>query len=343
MRYDVLVTGAGALLGQGILKALRASDHVARVIACDAAPAAVGLYLADAARLLPRCDAPGYADAVIEVARRERVALILCGTDLELPALAANRARIEAETGAHVVVSDAEAIAIAEDKWLTVQFLRAHGFDAPRSALAADAHRLADEVGYPLVVKPRIGAGSVGLTVARDRVQLERALEVHGMVVQEYLRPDEEEYTVGTIVHAGACAAAVALKRTLRHGNTHTAISNGYDAVEAYAARVAAALPGARGPINVQLRRTGRGPVVFEFNARFSGTTPLRHELGWNEVEAVLLHALERRPVPRGRLRRGAVLRWTAEVLVPLEQIEQMQSGRLDAPAGLVRGVPERR
>jgi carbamoyl-phosphate synthase large subunit len=343
MRYDVLLTGAGALLGQGILKALRASGHIGRVIASDMSPMAVGLYLADAARLLPRWNAPEYVDAVVQVARRERVAAILCGTDLELPALAANRARIEAETGAHVLVSDADAVAIADDKWLTAEFLRAHGFDAPRSALAADAHRLADDVGYPLVVKPRIGAGSVGLSIARDRVQLNRALEVPGMVVQEYLRPDDEEYTVGAIVYGGVCATAVALKRTLRHGNTHTAISDGYDEVEAYVARVAAALPGARGPINIQLRRTDRGPVAFEINARFSGTTPLRAELGWNEVEAVLLHALEGRPVPRGRLRRGVVLRWTAEVLVPLEQLEQMGSGRLDAPAGLVRGVPERR
>jgi carbamoyl-phosphate synthase large subunit len=343
MRYDVLLTGVGALLGQGILKALRASDRVGRVIGCDAAPSAAGLYLADAAWLLPRCDSPDYADALIRLARRERAAAILCGTDLELPALAARRARIEAETGARVLVSDPEAVAIADDKWLTARFLRAHRFDAPRSALPPDAHRLAEEVGYPLVVKPRIGAGSVGLTVARDRAELDRALEIPGVMVQEYLRPDDEEYTVGAIVHGGVCATAVALKRTLRHGNTHTAISDGYDEIEAYAARVAAALPGARGPINVQLRRTARGPVVFEINARFSGTTPLRHELGWNEVEAVLLHALERRPVPRGRLRRGAVLRWTAEVLVPLDQLEQMRSGRLDAPAGLLHGFPERR
>jgi len=343
MRYDVLLTGAGALLGQGILKALRASESVGRVVACDAEPMSVGLYLADAARLLPRCDAADYVDAMIQVARQERVAAVFCGTDTELSVLGRHRSRIETETGARVVVSDASAIAIADDKWLTAEFLRANGFDAPRSALAADAHRLADEVGYPLVVKPRIGAGSVGLSVARDRTQLERALESPGMVVQEYLQPDDEEYTVGAIMADGRCAASVALKRTLRHGNTHIAISDGYEEIEAYVARVASVLPGARGPINMQLRRTERGPVVFEINARFSGTTPLRAELGWNEVDAVLLHLLEGRPVPRGRLRRGVVLRWTAEVMISLEQIEQMRSGRLEAPAGIVLGIPERR
>ena len=40
--------------------------------------------------------------------------------------------------------------------------------------------------------------------------------------------------------------------------------------------------------MNFQLRVTERGPVVFEINPRFSGTTPIRALFGVNEVEAVV-------------------------------------------------------
>jgi len=49
----VLITGAGALLGQGIIRALRNSDLNATIIAVDPDPLAAGLYWADAAYLVP--------------------------------------------------------------------------------------------------------------------------------------------------------------------------------------------------------------------------------------------------------------------------------------------------
>lgn len=339
---DVLVTGAGALLGQGIIKALRSAPSVGRIVAADLSPTAVGLWVADRAYLLPRYDAPDYVGALAKIAAKERVHAILCGTDLEVGTLARARARLEHETGAKVVVSGVETVAIADDKWRTATFLRDHGFDAPRSALPDDAERLAGDVGFPLVVKPRFGAGSVGLSVVRDRDALGRSLG-EGMVVQEYLGPDDQEFTCGTLVFEGTTRAATALRRTLRHGNTHTAEANGHDEVAAYAAEVAARLPDAHGPVNLQLRVTPRGPVVFEINARFSGTTPLRAELGYNEVEVVLRHLIEGVPVPPAQLRRGLVLRWTAEVVVPLESVETLRKdGTLDAPPGELVGTGKR-
>ena len=38
-----------------------------------------------------------------------------------------------------------------------------------------------------------------------------------------------------------------------------------------------------QGSINVQLRLTGRGPVVFEINPRFSSTVMFRHLIGFQD------------------------------------------------------------
>jgi carbamoyl-phosphate synthase large subunit len=344
LSIDVLVTGSGALLGQGLIKSLRVSSFVNRIIATDLSPMAAGLYLADSAHLLPRFDGPEYVDALIGLAREERVRVILCGTDLEVPVLAKNRAHIEQATGAKLVVSAPPAVSIADDKWLTVEFLRGAGFDAPRSALTFEAAKeLAREVGWPLIVKPRIGAGSVGLSKAHDEDALRRAMETPGVIAQEYLRPDDEEYTIGTLVIDERCHAVVPLWRTLRHGNTHTAISDNFPEIRDFSARVVEKLPGAFGPINLQLRATARGPVVFEINARFSGTTPLRAEFGFNEVEAMLRYVIDGTPIPAPVLRHGLILRWTAELFVPLEELRTMRETRhVETPSGALLGAEPR-
>ncbi len=343
MQFDVLVTGTGGLLGQGIMKALRSSRRTGRIVAVDASPLAVGLHVADRAHLVPLATSERYVSEVIRIAREERVSAILCGTDTELGTLAGHRPAIESATGAKLITSDPRAVTIANDKWLTVQFLKEHGYDAPRSALADGALALADEVGFPLFAKPRGGSASIGVVKVRTQDDLARALESPGMIVQEYLTPDDEEYTVGALVFDGRCRATVSLKRTLRHGNTHTAVCDVFPEVDRYVAEVASRLPGAFGPTNFQLRLTARGPVVFEINARFSGTTPLRAELGFNEVEAVLEHVLEGKPIPDVHLRPGLVLRWMAEVLVPLADAKALaETGALASPKGKLAGISER-
>jgi carbamoyl-phosphate synthase large subunit len=344
LAIDVLVTGSGALLGQGIIKSLRASPHVGRIVGADLSPLAVGLWIVDCARLVPRFTAPDYVDELVRIAREERVHAILCGTDLEVPVFAHNRERIEAATGAKVVVSAPEAVAIADDKWLTVQFLRGHDFEAPRSALADGAEALARDVGFPLIVKPRVGAGSVGLVKATNEDELLRAMAKGGMVAQECLLPDDEEFTVGALVTEGRCRSVVTLRRTLRHGNTHTAICDDFPDVSAFVREVAEKLPGAHGPINFQLRRTDRGPVIFEINARFSGTTPLRAEVGFNEVEAMLRHEVHGEPIPEPQLKRTLIVRLMTEVLVPLEEYEELaKTSKVDPPHGRIVGLEDLR
>ena len=39
------------------------------------------------------------------------------------------------------------------------------------------------------------------------------------------------------------------------------------------------------GSFNIQLRLSKRGPIPFEFNPRFSGTTSIKSYFGFNEPE----------------------------------------------------------
>jgi len=333
----VLVTGAGALLGQGILRSLRLTDRALRIVSADPDARAAGHWLGDVAVTVPLASDPAYLARIEEIVAREEVDVVLVGTDVELGVLAVARKRLERERGVRVVVSPPDVVEIADDKWLTTTFLAAHGFPSPRSALASDRDavlRLADEVGLPLFAKPRRGARSVGARAINTRSALAAACaEEPSLIVQELLPEEDGEYTAGTLVLDGRCHAVVVLRRDLKEGNTLRAYREpSCSRFDSFVARVAEAL-GAYGPCNFQFRLRDGEPVVFEVNVRFSGTTPVRAIFGFNEVGALLDHLLDGTPVPAPRLRDGVVLRATSDLFVEQAQIEQLRDyRRLAAP-----------
>lgn len=314
----VLVTGAGALLGQGIIKALRASSLSPYIIAVDPSPLAAALYWVDAAYLVPMAVAPNYLERIRELLWQEKPDAVLIGTDVELEVFAAHREVLERDFQTHVLVSDPNVVAIADDKWLTYEFFKRHGFGCPSSCLPGGEEELIAEVGFPLVVKPRVGARSVGVSVVHDREQLRRALESQdNLVVQECAGTSDSEYTAGALVFDGKCDASIVMRRDLRDGNTYRAFVEPYEelnrVVRDWAEKL---LP--HGPVNFQFRLDGERAKVFEINARFSGTTPLRTYAGFNEVDMALRHIVRGDTITQPVLKPVTILRhWDETVIEP--------------------------
>lgn len=331
----VLVTGAGGGVGEGVIKALRMiSDLDITVVAADMSPWAAGLYSGDVARLIPRASAPDYVDAVVRLCREERIDYYLPGTDVELSVCAAHAAHIEAECGAHVVIASPEAVRIADDKRETARFLEQHGLAFPRTFLRDEWHDGA--LPFPLVVKPRIGCRSIGLEVVREQAQLERALErTDEIVLQEHLGSDDSEFTCTAVLYRGEASSVAVLQRWLRAGDTYRVVPLKNERIEQYVLAAARAL-GSNGSCNFQLRLDDGQPKLFEINARFSGTTPLCAELGFNPVESYLKRHRGLRY--DGALRTDVVvLRHWAELVVPRASLEELARAGRVAPAGVVR------
>ncbi|SRR6266545_2322191 len=333
MSMRVLVTGAGSFLGHGIIKSLRMSALEPYIIGADPSATATGLYRCDRAYLIPLARDPAYMARIRAVLVAEKVDAILMGTDVELGLFAAEREALEREFGCVVVVSSPEVIEIADDKWKTYVFLKERGFPHPATSLADGARELARSVGFPLIVKPRVGARSVGVRRVLNDAQLTDALRhTADAVVQEYVVPEDQEYTVGTLTFDGRCDNVITMRRDLRDGNTFRAYVRDEPAVREKAREVAEAL-GAHGPANFQLRSTSGGAKIFEINARFSGTTPIRAAMGFNEVEAVLRHLVLREPMTRLSFRDGVVLRYWNEVVVDQSEFDALnEKGMLDKP-----------
>jgi carbamoyl-phosphate synthase large subunit len=312
----IFVTGAGALLGQGIIRAMKRSSLDASIITADPSPLSAGLYWGDRAHLLPMARDVDYLDRLRDVIDAERPDIVIPGTDVELHILAANRQALESDFDTHVIISSPKVVEIADDKWLTAVFLKEKGLGYVPSCLPGDEDELIAQVGFPLIVKPRVGARSIGFSVIRDMDQLQRAIrEQPDIVIQKYVGTDATEFTAGTITFDGECRASIVMRRDLRDGNTYRAFTQPYGELNAAVEEAANALQ-AYGPANFQFRLDDGVPRIFEINGRFSGTTGIRIHAGFNEVEMCIRHILYKQPIVQPELAEVTILRhWSETVL----------------------------
>jgi len=315
----LVITGVGGPLGQALIKAARLSAIPSRIVGTDRSDLSIGLDWVESPQLLPDSAEPeAYVAAMKRVCAAERATLILPGSDRELAVLSAAASELREATGAIVVASAPEVLQIGLDKAETSRFLEAAGLAFPRTSLLTDdacVARLVEDLGFPLIGKPCRGSGSRGLFKVRswEDVRYLRTLGTE-MVLQEYLEPDDAEFTVAVYTQRdGQQAGSICFKRELVAGNTYRAWVDQEPAVLRESEAIVRALRPS-GPCNIQLRLTARGAVAFEINPRFSGTTAMRAHFGYNEVEMAIRDFGLGEPVPAPVIRPGIALRFWDEV-----------------------------
>ncbi|MCD5401201.1 ATP-grasp domain-containing protein [candidate division NPL-UPA2 bacterium] len=335
----VLVTGAGALLGQGIIKSLRMAATNYEIVAVDPDPRAVGLYWADTAYIVPLAKESNYVKRVRKILEKERPEAVVIGTDVELMIFGQHKEDFESNYNTHVIVSPAEVIKITEDKWLTYQFLSSNGFPCPRSALPENVLDLLSDCDFPLIVKPRSGARSIGLYKVNNEQELNNVIGMMQQpVIQEEVSSPDQEYTSGITIIDGDIKAIVTMRRDLRDGNTYRAYVEPDLSFNPFLSEVAKRL-GGFGPLNFQFRTDAGVPKIFEINARFSGTTPLRALAGYNEVDVILRHIVNGDEIPEVQLKPWIVLRYWNEILIDNDQLAKLQDDRFSSSMQFKSGV----
>lgn len=319
----VLVTSAGALLGQGIIRSLQQCSEPVDVIACDPDARSPGLYWTKYHRLLPFAKDPKFIDKFSDLLGEERPDAVCIGTDMELSLLAPRKDELETAFKTKIIVSSPDVIRIADDKYLTYKFMKENGFEAPDSRLLGQEQELVKQYGFPLIVKPRIGARSVGLHKVNNQQELEQALAaVPNAVIQECVADSDSEYTAGSIYFDGECKATIVMRRDLRDGNTFRAYVDKYPELNEQVRAMCNALK-PFGPANFQFRLPKDGKArVFEINSRFSGTTPLRARAGFNELDMILNYLFHNRPIVQPEMPKLTIMRhWTETVITDEEMI----------------------
>ncbi len=326
MAIKVLVSGAGGDVGQGVLKALAASSLDIEAHTTCIGPHSSWLYQPGVNSFIaPLSAAEDYVPFLIRLIRRHGIQVFFPTVDGEITKIAREKARIEGETGCLVFVDGEDKVAVSDDKFNTAEFLRGHGFAYPASAIAVgpQAHALADRLGFPLIVKKRSGKGSQDVFLVRDSAELERRLGDPSFVVQEWLDPEQGEYTSGLYLgDDGEIKGVCTFRRQLKGGSTYIAERIIDPALEQPLERIARTL--GMKYLNIQSMRRGDELVPFEFNGRLSGTTAMVSRV-FNAPEMFIRERLLGERLARvDNTTRFVAMRYYEEVYANPEQVDAL-------------------
>jgi len=294
----VLILGSGPnRIGQGIefdyscvhaALALREAGFEAVMVNCN--PETVSTDYDTSDRLYFE---PLTFEDVLEVINSEQESGTVAGVIVQLggqtPLKLAKRL---GDAGVPVVGTPPEAIHLAEERGAFGEVLRDAGLPAPKYGMATSfegAKRIADEIGYPVLVRPSYVLGGRGMEIVYDEASLagyiQRATEVtpeHPVLVDRFLDDaieidvdalfDGEELYLGGVmehieeagIHSGDSSCAL------------PPITLGRQDVEAVRASTEAIARGVgvRGLLNVQYALKDDVLYVLEANPRASRTVP---------------------------------------------------------------------
>ncbi len=322
---NVLVTGAGGGVGQGVIKSLKMiKDMDIKIVAADMSELATGLYAADAAYLVDRCDSDEYLETLSKIFKKESIDFYIPGTDVELKFCAINKQLIMDEFNVHTIISSIEVIDISDNKYKTSSFLKGHGFNYPKTDYLKDVD--IKSIEYPAIVKPSVGCRSIGVYKVNNLDELTPHLEdTKDIVIQECVGNEDTEYTCTVVKIGNELSPVLALKRILRSGDTYRAEPVKSEKIERYVLDVASKLE-IDGGCNFQLRLDKHGePKIFEINSRFSGTTPFCAQIGFNPVEFYLKRSAGLESVVNIDYN-SIVLRYWSEVVVKKSLLNKLST-----------------
>jgi carbamoyl-phosphate synthase large subunit len=333
-RETVLITSTGSVVAQGIIKSLNfandAKDNPVkyRIIGADMSPNAPGLYRSDNGILIPSASSPDYVDNLIKLCKQREIKAIYVGSDDELLTIARAQTQIERESSAKALVAGSlDLISKARDKWKTFEFCQINDMPHAASALPSNREEFAREFGFPLVVKPREGYGSVHFNIAKNKEEMDysiHAIESAGWhaIIQEFLAG--EEFTTGVTIDTSGkkIMSSISIKKIIKHGQTYKAFVDDFSLIRESAEKFASKL-GANGAINIQSKLKGDKPVIFEVNPRFSASCPIRAVAGINEPDIVFRNTTLNEEIKIKTYTRMFCMRYWNEVYIPMSTYEE--------------------
>lgn len=314
----ILVTGTGAVIGYGILRALRRALPEARLVAADIFEDAVGRHWADRFVQAPLTADPGYGTWLAELVAGEGIDLILPGIEQDVDYLAAH-AGDPGLAQTRVALNNPELIRLAGDKWAMAEALVAH--DLPgriESRIDGDFETLSGALGLPFLMKPRRGYAGKGIVRVTDPAGF---APLAGRLGSDYMAQritgsDDAEYTVSVFCDGvGTVRAGIALRRRLaQDGSTAKAVVVDMAPFRETIDRLAEVFR-PEGPTNFQFRLTEAGPMLLEINPRISSATSIRAAFGMNEAWMCVRHYLWGETIAQPVLRLGRAERFIEDYI----------------------------
>lgn len=313
----ILVTAVGSELAFSIIKAIKKFTIPYELIGCDIFEEVVGKYWCQRFFQVPLAKKETeYISAIKKLVRDENIQILIPTADSELEILSSYKDEFKELYNCIILINDNEEIQLFNDKWLAHKLYIENEIPAPKSFLADDIAFLEknlENFSYPLIIKPRVGGGSRSIFKINSWEDILKYRDVvSNPIIQEYLFPEDEEYTAGTYRTKLNEVFVILFNRKLKFGMTNVAEVVINEELEKFAKNVILKT-NLIGSNNIQFRVTHEGPKVLEINPRFSGTTGIRATFGFNDVEMWVKESFLNFNVSKPNIKKGRVMRFMEE------------------------------
>ncbi len=310
----VLVSGVASNIGFDIGRILKEWNFFEKLYGSDISEDHPGSLIFDEVNVSPHANADNYLQWLKDYILNSKIDLLVPTSEAEILTISENLSVIEEVC--KVLINDAVLIKNSLNKHKTLNFLNSSGIKVPKHGIVGIGNK---PLRYPVIIKPQRGQGRKGLRkISSDSEFLEIS---KGYVWQEYLEPDDQEYTCAVYVSKELKSRILLLKRVLVGGSTGKAIVVKNLEIEKYIEQIISAwnVPGL---YNIQLRLTKDGPRLFEINPRVSSTVVFRDMLGFKDFKWWVLETLDMELSHYKEVRVGTkIYRGSAEYIINASEV----------------------
>jgi carbamoyl-phosphate synthase large subunit len=270
----ILVTAIGGDIGQSIAQCLRDNEDDVFLIGTDIHNKHGGSQFVNEFHVVASAKSPDYLQTISDIVKQNNIDVIIPVNEDEIKLL------INSYLGLKLIHCGKEMVNSGLDKLATIEFLKTLGIEVPWT-VSADNEEPYD---FPCIMKPRFSSGSRNIFGVNSNAEAKFLSDKYPeCVFQEMLEPFEKEITCGLYRTKEGNIRSIQFERLLVGGLTGWAKVVKIKQVENLLNVIAEGCK-LKGSINVQLRVTKKGPMVFEINPRFSSTAYMRHKLGFTDV-----------------------------------------------------------
>jgi carbamoyl-phosphate synthase large subunit len=278
-KLNILVTGCGGDIGQSIGKILNEYSIVENLYGCDISDKNAAKFIFSNFFLGLPCKDPNYISNLENIVKEKEINYVIPISEPELRFFA--KGGINKIGNADLILASKIALEVGFDKLKTADFLKQENLPFPETHSAEDFDAIKN---FPVIMKSRTGSGSSNVYTVTDNDTFISIKKTNpDFIIQEFLEGNNGEYTCGVFRSKKGITRSIILKRELMGGFTGYGEVIENKEIKALLIQIAEKLK-LIGSINVQLRLTSKGPIVFEINPRFSSTVRFRDLFGFKDV-----------------------------------------------------------
>ena len=331
-KINILVTGAGSGVGQSIIRSLKKSKLKSKI----------NVFISDISNLnpypiynfsyikIPKVEQKNSKNKIKKILIKKKINILFIGSEYEIYFFSKYKNFFEKIGKLKICVADIKTIKISNDKYKTYKFLKKNNLPYPSTIIVnkkSKFDKIKKQIKIPFILKDRFETSSRSVFVIKNSNDFNANIKtVKYPIVQEKLISksnnnfkNAEEFTCSffTLSNKKILGPFIA-RRIIKFGTSWIVDNKKKDNKVLNLIKLISSKLDNVGSFNIQLINTKKGPIPFEFNSRFSGTTSIRSNFGFNEPDFFIKNYFLNQEISQKNIKiiRGTAFRYIAEKII---------------------------